>query len=404
MRKTVAVLLILSMAVVGQAQVVFKPPSAGSATGVIPGTTTVGSCTNGVMYADPSSILQCSSSELAYFNAGAGNGVVTARKTPSGGAGTSNFFNATGTLTAPATSGANGALFSITSNGSSAFSQNALGVLLNSGYTGSAATAAISTLNSAAGTGTSTPNIGVGAQYNGTGAVGIGAYMSSASTVTNSGYGGVGLVQTNGTPQVGLMGWSGGSGSVTHGSGVLAVTSTTFPVDFNAAVVPFIVGKAALAATNTTSTDDIARFIDNTTVVHRVLDSGATWSVVGTKTLTDATATSFVRIAVTSNGRQGGIVEYCVDANDATLYQTRCGSVPFSLVNEAGTEACITGTASDADASPTGTLTVAFDGNSGAADTCDIRANATSSLTETTLRINYTVRLFGNAATAVTPQ
>jgi hypothetical protein len=125
----------------------------------------------------------------------------------------------------------------------------------------------------------------------------------------------------------------------------------------------------------------------------------------GTKALTDATATTFVRVAVPSNGRQGGIVEYCIDANDATLYQTRCGSVPFSFVNEGGTESCTGfGTPSDADGTPTGTLTVTFDGTSASADTCDIRANATSSLTETTLQIDYTVRLFGNAATAVTPQ
>lgn len=133
--------------------------------------------------------------------------------------------------------------------------------------------------------------------------------------------------------------------------------------------------------------------------------AGSIWAKQGTKTLVDATPTEFARVGVASNGRQGGIVEYCVDANDATNYQTRCGSVAFAFVNEGGTEACNQfSTPADADATPTGTLTVAFTGTSNAANTCDILANAASSLTETTLRINYQVHLRGNAATAVSNQ
>jgi len=47
---------------------------------------------------------------------------------------------------------------------------------------------------------------------------------------------------------------------------------------------------------------------------------------------------------------------------------------------------------------------LAFTVANNAADTMDILANADSSLAETTLRIVYSVRLFGSASTAVTAQ
>lgn len=119
------------------------------------------------------------------------------------------------------------------------------------------------------------------------------------------------------------------------------------------------------------------------------------------KALTDATATAFVRLSIPQGvagltGWTGGTVFYTIIANDGTNYQARRGSVNFACVNEAGTEACTLGTVvNEADGTPTGTLTVTFDTNSGAADTMDIRANATSSLTETTLAMFYSVMLDG---------
>jgi hypothetical protein len=62
------------------------------------------------------------------------------------------------------------------------------------------------------------------------------------------------------------------------------------------------------------------------------------------------------------------------------------------------------GTASDSVSVSTGTLTVTFDTETAGTNLCGYRANAVSSLTQTTLRLDYTVRLFGNAATTVTPQ
>lgn len=219
------------------------------------------------------------------------------------------------------------------------------------------------------------------------------AGTNGGASATNAGLAGFGA-RDSGTYSYGVYG--AGRAAATHRFGGY------FTIGVSNAV-PLPSGVGALAADNLDSTSDIFVVRDNGTSVMTIIDGGAHWTKQSSKTLADAVATAFVRIGVSTNVVQGGIIDYCVSANTATPNsQARCGSVPISLVNEGGTESCVAGTPSDTDNTPTGTMTLAFTGASNAADTCDFLANADSSLTTPTIVINYTVRLFGTAATTVT--
>jgi hypothetical protein len=135
-----------------------------------------------------------------------------------------------------------------------------------------------------------------------------------------------------------------------------------------------------------------------------LVGGGAIWSKSGTKALTKSSAISFVQVDVASNSYQGGNVDYCIEATDATDYQSRCGTVSFAMVNKGGTETCTMGTASDISATSTGTITVTWATSTSPTNGCLLQANSVPSITPSTHRINYTVRLTGNSATAVTPQ
>ena len=100
----------------------------------------------------------------------------------------------------------------------------------------------------------------------------------------------------------------------------------------------------------------------------------------------------------------GGRIKYTIVANDGTDYQTRSGMFNFSLVNKGGTETAGLGTVmNESVAVSTGTLTVTFDTDTSPTNAVDIRANAVSSLTQTTLQIRYWVEIDGPAVT-ITPQ
>jgi hypothetical protein len=169
----------------GQPGILFNPPGGGGS--LTPGVTAI-NCPDGVYYSNAAGIFQCDVTKFGYFDAGAGNAVFTLRKTMSGASATNNFLNITGTFTASTSAANTAALYNLTTAGSSAFRQTGILVSMSSGYTGSSSTQAISTANSAAGTGTSNPNTGVSGQYLGTGAVGIGGYMAQDSVVTNRYY------------------------------------------------------------------------------------------------------------------------------------------------------------------------------------------------------------------------
>jgi len=108
--------------------------------------------------------------------------------------------------------------------------------------------------------------------------------------------------------------------------------------------------------------------------------------------LTEATATAFARVAVASSTVAGGDVVVTVEANDATDFQARTLTVPWSASNKAGTLTLGLGTPSEAIAASAGTLTCTLtlvDSGSGKAD---FKADCTSSLHQTVLRANAQVR------------
>lgn len=127
------------------------------------------------------------------------------------------------------------------------------------------------------------------------------------------------------------------------------------------------------------------------------------------KALTAATATAFARINLAAGvaavtGWTGGTIFYTLVANDAADFQSRSGSINFTLVNKAGTETCAVGTVTNepvADSSGTTTLTFDTD-TAGPTNGCDIRATGASSLTETTLALFWTAIM--NGPGTITPQ
>ena len=121
--------------------------------------------------------------------------------------------------------------------------------------------------------------------------------------------------------------------------------------------------------------------------------------------LSAATPTAFVDIPVASGARIGGVIEYCVEADDGTDFQIESGVIQFVAVNKAGT---VTTTSPTATGTPlqvcnSGTLTAAFTATAGSGK-ITINCDAASSLPVTTLRIRYRVHVNSStAAIVVTP-
>lgn len=131
---------------------------------------------------------------------------------------------------------------------------------------------------------------------------------------------------------------------------------------------------------------------------------------VNTKALTESVATTFAQHSLGLNANVGGTLEFCVFARDASNVQNRCAKINYSLAETSGgaVTCAFAPTAPDetndgnAAAISAGTLTY-FITTTSAANACNFLANATSSLTQTTLQIEYRF----SAATAgysMTPQ
>jgi hypothetical protein len=119
-----------------------------------------------------------------------------------------------------------------------------------------------------------------------------------------------------------------------------------------------------------------------------------------TKTLAETSATGFVTITVPNSGGCAGYVDYTVFAADATNTQLKSGQLYFSAAATSG------GTVTAATISDVNTLNPVTSGtltntmtSTTAANATTILANATSSLTQTTLEIRYRVMLQGGACT-----
>ncbi len=123
------------------------------------------------------------------------------------------------------------------------------------------------------------------------------------------------------------------------------------------------------------------------------------------KALTAASATAVVTIPIAAATGTGGKIIYTVFASDATDHQVRTGMVTYAGVNKAATETCaINGVDALFTANPTelldgsaagamsaGTLTYAWTASNSPTNGCQFLLNAVSSLTETTLQIQYQV-------------
>jgi len=104
------------------------------------------------------------------------------------------------------------------------------------------------------------------------------------------------------------------------------------------------------------------------------------------KALTEGVATSFIRVAIPSGSSRGASFDYMVHANDGTDYQSLMGEVWISGSNKAGTISI--GTIAERQstcACSSGTLTATVTVVDAGSGNMDLKIDATSSLTQTTL-------------------
>lgn len=255
--------------------------NSGAASAVTPGSTTVGTSTNCLMFADGSSVLQCDNTLAKLDNSGAGNGAFTFRKT-SQAAATDNggFINFQGTLTTP-TSGSviDGMAWWVAGAGSGNVIQRAADYRLQAGYTGSATTQGLRALNQSAGTGTAylnfdassaSANYGMTARFSAT-TTGAGVGLLANAAGGDIGIGGVFTATDNKANGVrvgvvGLASQTTATPTTVGGYFGIRTTAPTFissalQLDNAAIAVPLIVAQdngASLPTTGATATWQVA--------------------------------------------------------------------------------------------------------------------------------------------------
>jgi hypothetical protein len=120
--------------------------------------------------------------------------------------------------------------------------------------------------------------------------------------------------------------------------------------------------------------------------------------------LTEGTATNLASISLPSGRVTGGTATVTIWASDGTDHQALTSEVRFSAVNKAGTITATTSQTDGTTAASAGTLTVTYDATA-SGNNLLLRANATSSLTQTTLRARLVITaLNGDDVQIVTPQ
>ena len=126
------------------------------------------------------------------------------------------------------------------------------------------------------------------------------------------------------------------------------------------------------------------------------------------KTLTDNTATAFVRLAVADDDYEGCSIGWTAVAEDANgdARQIRKGRTNVAVLNNSGTEACNFSASADDQAIlvTAGTFTCSFDCNSAVADTVDLRATCDTSLDAAAEILTFEYRLDCESTVTVTPQ
>lgn len=127
------------------------------------------------------------------------------------------------------------------------------------------------------------------------------------------------------------------------------------------------------------------------------------YNILGKRTtLTESSATTFVRVNVPSGSVSGGEILVTVRANDATDFQARTLRFIWSAVNKAGTTTVTISTPEELVAVSTGTLTATITAVDATGGNVDFKINAVSSLTQTVL--NATGHVWKNHGTgAISP-
>ena len=265
--------------------------SSGPATELEPGVTIFTTGTDCVAYSDASGILQCDSSKLLYADSGLGDAVFEFRRTMSGASSTSNFLNITGTLPVVTAGAAQGILAEITGSGSTASGDRyGMRVRLLPGYTGGSNSVAIFGSHTGAAAGTLiSNNVAVFGSADCTGNVCIGGGGKAASNPTVGGIGMLGRIGGDGggagDKWAGVYGAAQGTATPTVAYGgffkIDELTGASADVD-TTGFFNFLTGKAALGASNSTTTANIFELYDNTTLVFQYADGGAAAVVSGT--------------------------------------------------------------------------------------------------------------------------
>ena len=106
-------------------------------------------------------------------------------------------------------------------------------------------------------------------------------------------------------------------------------------------------------------------------------------------TLTESSATTFTSTVVTTSKIAGGEIIVTVEANNTTDFQARTLRFIWSAVNKAGTLTITISTPEEVVALSSGTLTCTITATDAGAGILQFKANAVSSLTQSTLRCSY---------------
>jgi len=123
----------------------------------------------------------------------------------------------------------------------------------------------------------------------------------------------------------------------------------------------------------------------------------------GETTLTEGAATGFVTIALPASKYAGVHVFLTTHADDATDFQATTDMFTVSAVAKGTNISSNVQTPSQSTIGSTGTLTTAITVTSTTNNTFTVNCNATSSLTQTTLKAKWQIRINSDAAATVTP-
>lgn len=148
--------------------------------------------------------------------------------------------------------------------------------------------------------------------------------------------------------------------------------------------------------------------IKNTSLTGSTGSSANSYSVreyiyAGETTLTEGAATGFATIALPASKYAGVHVFVTTHADDATDFQATTDMFSVSAVAKGTNISSNVQTPTQSTIASTGTLTTAITVSSTTNNTFTINCNATSSLTQTTLKAKWQIRINSDAAATVTP-